>query len=724
MASKPAVPKPSSAGQGRVALTKMRGTYVNLRNGPGTDYTDIGDIRLNTLVVYYLNSRTADGWVWLEQYGKGGWVSTTVISFEDTNAGVPTTPGSNTPTPYDGKVMVWHWKGDTVVYNTIEELAQAISRTVPNVKALAVKTSDFTTSTGAKWMGNWDTKAALAITGPEAIDRWVQVLTRYGLDFHAWAVPRGVDTNAEADLIIEACKRPGVKSMILDVEPYEGFWQGGKAGIRPLMTRVRRALPGTFHIGICVDPRQRHYETIYPAEWLPFVNSVHTMSYWGEFRRAPDEVMDETYRVWGGYGRPIIPILQGNTNTVDMQTAFTVSTQRYGAKGVSWWRLGVIGPVEWSIVNQPIRPATTTPPPPPPPPPPMNQYGTEIVLRPNDTGFAVGTYTNKQEFSTYTGTWGWQAYYTYTESISSTAYANWRPSLPASGRYEMAVFVPARHATTRNARYKIHGVKGSTAEIVVGVDQSRYSNQWVSLGVFEFDKNTVNAGSVFLNDLTGEGDLQIAFDALRWRQVIASAPPISNTMPANTNGVIVVNGVYYADGYDAPIGTAAERATNTLWPGNWYDASPFGVLYFPGTPNAAYHTGADLNLPGNADRDSTVYSIASGVVVFASYSTRSWGDLVVVRHDPLYTNQMVTYARYAHVADIKVKVGDRVKRGDALCKVGNARGLWAYHLHFDLSPTTMLETDPGHWPGTDEDTVLRHYIDPREFVVQNRPRRT
>ena len=55
---------------------------------------------------------------------------------------------------------------------------------------------------------------------------------------------RYTHVEAETNIIIQACTRPGVKSLILDVEPYDGFWAGRSAtGIRPYMTRIRRAIP-------------------------------------------------------------------------------------------------------------------------------------------------------------------------------------------------------------------------------------------------------------------------------------------------------------------------------------------------------------------------------------------------------------------------------------------------------------------------------------------------
>jgi murein DD-endopeptidase MepM/ murein hydrolase activator NlpD len=699
----PAVPKPSNAGQGQSAIANTRAAYVNIRNGPGTNYKDIGDIYNNTIAVYYPATRR-DGWVWVEQGSAGGWVSTEVVTFE--NIVSPTPPQQ--PTPYDGQIGIWHWRGDVLPEDTIEEVVRNLKAIAPYVTQLWVKTSDYSPKDGARWQGHWDTNRNLAIDGPQSIDRWVEVLSRYGMEFHAWCVPRGLDVNGETDLIIQACSRPGVKSMILDIEPYAGFWSGGKEGVRPFMTRIRRALPGAFHIGMGVDPRKQHFNTIFPREWFPFIQSIHPMVYWETFQRDPEAVLAETYQIWGNYGRPIIPILQGDADPKEMNAAITLATQRHGARGLSWWRLGVIGPTQWKAINQPVRPGQPVPP--PVEPAPGNPYGQEQVVRPRDRGFSSGSYTGQQEFQVFQGTWGWEVFYKATEPQTSKAWAQWSPILERSGKYEISTFVPTRHATTQNARFKIHGVKGAATEIVVTIDQARFKNQWVTLGVYEIDRNAVNAGVVFLNDLTGETGREIAFDAIRWREIRDPSTP-----PTTPEGM--------ADGYDSPVGTDEERRSDKVWPGQWLDASPFGRLYFVGTPSEAYHTGADLNLPRDADAHDPVYASASGVVTFAS-RLPTWGNVIVIKHDPLVTDGKVLYGRYAHVEEMLVKVGDRVKRGQQIAKVGNAFGQWAYHLHFDLSPTTLLESKPGDWPAKDRTRLLKNYIDPKEFIINNRPKKS
>ena len=53
-------------------------------------------------------------------------------------------------------------------------------------------------------------------------------LAGQNLDLHIWAVPVGADPQTEAMIVAQAANAPGVKSLILDVEPYAGFWQGAR----------------------------------------------------------------------------------------------------------------------------------------------------------------------------------------------------------------------------------------------------------------------------------------------------------------------------------------------------------------------------------------------------------------------------------------------------------------------------------------------------------------
>jgi murein DD-endopeptidase MepM/ murein hydrolase activator NlpD len=600
-------------------------------------------------------------------------------------------------TPYDGKIGIWHWKGDSIVEETIPAVASTLKTWAPHVKQVWVKTSD-----GSRWQGAYDTDRDLAIDGTDSIKRWVQALEANGLEFHAWCVPKGRDVTAETDLIIAACQQAGVRSMILDIEPYAGFWQGGRDLIRPYMTRIRQALPSGFHIGMTVDPRRQHYDTIFPDEWFPFIDSVHLMAYWESFQRPVNDVIDEAFRTWGNYGRPLYPILQGDATPEEMAQARERSIEKHNAKGVSWWRLGVIGSAQWPAINVPVSAHE--------PEPDEGRFGQSIVVTPQDARFAFGTHNSQppeQVFTKFSSPGGWSAYYRPTQARRSQVWARWDPQLSASGWYEVSAFVPSVHATTLNGRFKIHGVQGRAGELLSVVPQQRLNNVWAPLGVFYFDANNRTAGVVFLNDLTGENGLDIAFDALRWRQVLNVTPTAQ----------------YLADGYDPPIGSVAERRSAQVWPGKWFDATGYAVRYRTGTPYEAYHTGADLNLNEPAwdtDAHSPVVAAASGIVTHAA-RLAGWGNVIIIKHDPLLTTGVVYYGRYAHVEEMSIQVGQRVVRGEQIAKVGNAEGAFPYHLHFDISPTDILSREPWHWPRLDLNNLLANYIDPRQFVEANRP---
>lgn len=177
-----------------------------------------------------------------------------------------------------------------------------------------------------------------------------------------------------------------------------------------------------------------------------------------------------------------------------------------------------------------------------------------------------------------------------------------------------------------------------------------------------------------------------------------------------------------ADGFDSPVGTADERAGDKVWPGEWWDASPYAQLY---NNASAYHTGADLNLPNFADKGKPCYACASGVITFAG-ALPVWGNVVVLWCDPLEPGGLSVYARYGHLDTMTVKAGDVVARGDQIGTIGKLPGQVAgHHLHFDISQpgVTVLRDKPGDWPKLDRARLLRDYANPREWIRAHRPAR-
>jgi hypothetical protein len=427
-------------------------------------------------------------------------------------------------TPYDDKIGIWYFYGGAVAEKTIDQIAQTILTYAPAVNAVYVKTSD-----GSDWMAEFETdttKRDLWIDGVGAVERWVRTLQKYGLEFHAWCVPRGKNLQAETEKIIQVCQVPGVRSMILDIEPYPThFWAGGRDMIRPYMMTIRGAIPGSFHISMSVDPRSHHYNAIFPQEWYPFVNSILPQVYWVDFERTYTEALTNTYNTWGNYGRPIFPILHGYDRvTANIEAARRLCLTQYKAPGMSYWMFGKMGATHFAAINKTMRDKPVNVPPGGKGEP--IQSGTPITVTPSSPNYQDGVYdATRNQFTVYQGVNG-AGKVARTDQGVANLYAIYDPKITRSGWYKIEAYITSRAKLTGNARYKIHGIKEWTGDWVVSTAQSSVNNGWVTLGTFELDAGHQDAGMVFLNDWTFEIGREVVFDAIRWTPV--SSAPVAN----------------------------------------------------------------------------------------------------------------------------------------------------------------------------------------------------
>ena len=123
------------------------------------------------------------------------------------------------------------------------------------------------------------------------------------------------------------------------------------------------------------------------------------------------------------------------------------------------------------------------------------------------------------------------------------------------------------------------------------------------------------------------------------------------------------------------------------------------------------HDGVDVV---NTNSKGTTYELgwevahSDGVVVATrnnckGFEQGSYGNYVKIRHDNKY------YTLYAHISynTVKVKVGDKVKRGAKLGYMGNTGYSFGGHLHWEVRNETDTRIDPT--PYLDKDL-------PAEFV--------
>ncbi len=86
------------------------------------------------------------------------------------------------------------------------------------------------------------------------------------------------------------------------------------------------------------------------------------------------------------------------------------------------------------------------------------------------------------------------------------------------------------------------------------------------------------------------------------------------------------------------------------------------------------HHGMDFTGPEGAD----IFCTGDGVVVDAGYSFYGYGNRVTIDHGYGYKTV------YAHLKDINVDEGQKVKRGDIIGTLGNTGRSTGAHLHYEV----------------------------------------
>jgi murein DD-endopeptidase MepM/ murein hydrolase activator NlpD len=121
--------------------------------------------------------------------------------------------------------------------------------------------------------------------------------------------------------------------------------------------------------------------------------------------------------------------------------------------------------------------------------------------------------------------------------------------------------------------------------------------------------------------------------------------------------------VVYA--YSGPIPATAARGTGHFgWPVTGTITQRF----------TTYHRAIDIGAP----KGTPVHAADSGYVVTAGWSNAGYGYMILINHG----NGYIT--RYAHLSSMDVEVGDSVKKGQMIGRVGSTGHSTGPHLHFEI----------------------------------------
>lgn len=92
---------------------------------------------------------------------------------------------------------------------------------------------------------------------------------------------------------------------------------------------------------------------------------------------------------------------------------------------------------------------------------------------------------------------------------------------------------------------------------------------------------------------------------------------------------------------------------------------------------SSFHTGIDYGCPMN----TPILASAEGTVVFAAWDRTGYGNMVIVQHTQICSTL------YAHLSDISVKLGQKVRQGELLGHSGTTGNSTGPHLHFEARMT-------------------------------------
>lgn len=147
---------------------------------------------------------------------------------------------------------------------------------------------------------------------------------------------------------------------------------------------------------------------------------------------------------------------------------------------------------------------------------------------------------------------------------------------------------------------------------------------------------------------------------------LASVEPSHTPAPAQPARKAVSAEAAHRGAHGTP---PARTGRDFLWPANGKVVAAFGQA-----DNGRINHGINIAAPKGAP----VRAAENGIVAYADDEVKGYGQMILIRHADDYITA------YAHNAQLLVEVGDTVKRGDIIARVGTSGSVKDPQLHFEL----------------------------------------
>ncbi len=216
---------------------------------------------------------------------------------------------------------------------------------------------------GTTWQGWID--PATPLRSSQDVIVMQQSCEAWGTTMVPCVVPRGRDIRAEALMHAEIAER--ASALVVDLEPYEEFWDGSDFSRIPEYWVMLRDAAPTAYLVNQPDPRPWAIDAARTVETAPFYNAIAAQHYvgWSAAQWTSVQREVQAFRDFFPLGKDMYATLYG-VDRIDLAAEFWRAVQP-AAMGAHAFRMGAMNADQLRFFGG--LPRSVAPPPPPPPPP-------------------------------------------------------------------------------------------------------------------------------------------------------------------------------------------------------------------------------------------------------------------------------------------------------------------------------------------------------------------